>query len=79
MSDVLLCFQEKGFISEQELQQKAGWAHDRARECLGVLLKEGMTMIDDGAPDGVRLFWFPAVSAGSPAGGVGGTSVTMQS
>jgi len=70
---VLELAEVKGFISEAELMQKAGWTHDRARECLSVLLKEGMAMIDDGAADGVRLFWFPAVNASA-----GGTSVTMQ-
>jgi hypothetical protein len=26
------------------------------------MLREGLAMIDDGAPGGVRLYWFPALS-----------------
>jgi hypothetical protein len=27
------------------------------------VLREGLAMIDDGAPDKVRLYWFPALSS----------------
>jgi hypothetical protein len=30
---------------------------------LAEMLREGLAMIDDGAPDGVRLYWFPALSS----------------
>lgn len=29
--------------------------------------KDGLAMVDDGAPDGVRRFWFPALAASAAA------------
>jgi hypothetical protein len=31
-------------------------------------------MVDDGAPDGVRQFWFPALAAGSAGAPAGDTA-----
>lgn len=44
-----------------ELASRAGWASQRCERVLAELLKEGLAMIDDGAPDKVRLYWFPAL------------------
>lgn len=33
-----------------------------ARCAAQALLREGLCMVDDGAPDKVRLFWFPCMS-----------------
>jgi ESCRT-II complex subunit VPS22 len=38
-------------------------------DILEALLKEGLAMVDDGAPGGERLYWFPALSGGSSGGG----------
>lgn len=66
--------QDKGSLSLPELCSKAGWNQTRAQDCLDGLLKEGLAMIDDGAPDGVRLFWFPAVGVALGGGGSGGAA-----
>ena len=47
-----------------------GWSSERADACLQQLLAEGQALVDDGAPDGERRFWFPCHwdgRAGSPA------------
>jgi hypothetical protein len=33
-------------------------------------------MVDDGDPDGVRRYWFPAVAAGAQAGAEAGAAAT---
>eukprot|EP00879_Flechtneria_rotunda_P020502 GHRR01021571.1.p1 GENE.GHRR01021571.1~~GHRR01021571.1.p1 ORF type:complete len:247 (+),score=73.94 GHRR01021571.1:298-1038(+) len=53
--------QAKGYISAGELAARAGWSHQRCNQVLEELLKEGLAMVDDGAPDGVRLYWFLAL------------------
>ena len=63
--------QGKGWLSEAELSASAGWDARRSGECLEGLLKEGLAMVDDGAPDGVRLWWFPALQASGVGGGGG--------
>jgi hypothetical protein len=49
-----------------QLASRAGWSSQRCERVLAELLKEGMTMIDDGAPDKVRLYWFPALTPQQP-------------
>jgi ESCRT-II complex subunit VPS22 len=45
-----------------ELSSRVGWSSQRCERVLAELLKEGLAMIDDGAPDKVRLYWFPALT-----------------
>lgn len=45
-----------------ELATKASWPRERCDKVLAEMLREGLAMIDDGAPGGVRLYWFPALS-----------------
>ncbi|MEW5316935.1 MAG: hypothetical protein WDW38_008274 [Sanguina aurantia] len=52
-----------GFVSCQSLQSKASWTATRATDVLQALLTEGLAMVDDGAPDGVRLYWFPCLNS----------------
>ncbi|WIA20184.1 hypothetical protein OEZ85_006032 [Tetradesmus obliquus] len=53
--------QAAGYISAGQLASTAGWSSQRCERVLAELLKEGMAMIDDGAPDKIRLYWFPAL------------------
>ncbi|KAF6261148.1 subunit of ESCRT-II complex [Scenedesmus sp. NREL 46B-D3] len=55
--------QAAGYISAAELASRVGWSSQRSERVLAELLKEGMAMVDDGAPDKVRLYWFPALTA----------------
>lgn len=53
--------QGPGYVSRAEVMRTLGWDGLRVDSCLQLLLKQGMVMIDDGAPDGVRLYWFPCL------------------
>lgn len=53
--------QTKGYTSEGELMQGLKWSETRASETLSALLKEGLAMLDEGAPDGKPLLWFPCL------------------
>lgn len=53
--------QSKGYTSERELMQDLKWSETRASETVLALLKEGLAMIDKGAPDGKPLLWFPCL------------------
>ncbi|KAL3144419.1 hypothetical protein ABBQ32_004167 [Trebouxia sp. C0010 RCD-2024] len=53
--------QSKGYTSEKELMQDLKWSETRASETVSALLKEGLAMIDKGAPDGKSLLWFPCL------------------
>jgi len=54
--------QSTGGVTMQEVQGGLGWDFTRAEQVLSGLLKEQMAMVDDGAPDGLRRYWFPCVS-----------------
>ncbi|EFJ47536.1 hypothetical protein VOLCADRAFT_91949 [Volvox carteri f. nagariensis] len=56
--------QGKGFTSVAEMCKTAGWPAGRAEDVLQALTGEGIAWVDDGAPDGVRLFWFPCLGGG---------------
>ncbi len=56
--------QGKGYTSVPELVRVAGWPEQRAGDVLQGLTREGLAWVDDGAPDGVRLYWFPCLSGG---------------
>lgn len=70
-------FQDKGYISKQQLMSRAGWSDHRVEGCLTSLLKDGLAMIDDGAADGVRLFWFPALSSSSSSSSQAATAMAV--
>lgn len=53
--------QSKGYTSQGELMQDLKWTETRASETLAGLLKEGLGMVDNGAPDGKPLVWFPCL------------------
>lgn len=61
-------------LTQSELCARAGWDERRAADCLRGLLRDGLAMIDDGAPGGERLWWFPALAsdAGGAMAGTGG-------
>lgn len=61
-SRVLELAQGRGCLSVSDLVRTAGWTQLRAEDALAALLKQELAMIDDGAPDGVRLYWFPCIS-----------------
>lgn len=42
--------------------QALNWGEVRRKETLEALLKEELAMVDDQAPDGHRLFWFPCLA-----------------
>lgn len=55
--------QQQGYISAAALSSKASWSSERCDKVLSEMLREGLAMIDDGAPGGDRLYWFPALSS----------------
>jgi len=59
--------QERGAITGEALIAAVGWSKERADAALLGLLKEGLAMVDDGAADGIRLYWFPCCSITTPA------------
>ena len=58
--------QSKGYTSQGELMQSLKWSDTRASETLSAVLKEGLAMLDTGAPDGKPLTWFPCLQYNSP-------------
>lgn len=54
--------QGKGYVSKFELEA-AGWGDERSEAALQHMLKEGLAMLDAGAPDRIPLYWFPCVSS----------------
>ena len=58
--------QSKGYTSEEELMSSLKWTDTRASETLSALLKEGLAMIDNGAPDERPLTWFPCLQYNTP-------------
>eukprot|EP00899_Mesostigma_viride_P024472 jgi/Mesvir1/5209/Mv15340-RA.1 len=61
--------QKLGYVTVHGLVQALGWTPGRVQDVLDSLLKEGLALVDDGAPDRVRQFWFPSshVSAADAA------------
>ncbi|GFR48530.1 hypothetical protein Agub_g10425 [Astrephomene gubernaculifera] len=54
----------RGFTSVGEVVAVTGWPASRAEGVLQALMREGIAWVDDGAPDGVRLYWFPCLGPG---------------
>ena len=44
------------------IEQRLGWNRERAASTVDAMLKECMALVDDGAPDGHRRYWLPAIS-----------------
>lgn len=61
--DVLNAAGDAGFVTLEQLASRPTWTTRRAELALQTMIKEGTCLVDDGHPQGVRLFWFP--SAGS--------------
>ncbi|KAK3265517.1 Vacuolar protein sorting-associated protein SNF8 [Cymbomonas tetramitiformis] len=61
--NILLEFaQDKGYITEKEVNENLGWPSRRFDLVMDGLLKDQVAMIDDGAPDHLRRYWFPCLS-----------------
>ncbi|GMH33069.1 hypothetical protein BSKO_00903 [Bryopsis sp. KO-2023] len=58
---ILELAEDGGYVSIPWLKQHTGWIDTRIEESLQGLLNEGFAMIDDGASDGIRLYWFPCI------------------
>lgn len=59
--DVLHAAGGKGHVSRDELAALPSWNVERARLTLASMVQQGVCMIDEGAPDGRTLFWFPVL------------------
>jgi len=61
----------EGWVTAKGAADEAGWEEGRAQDACEALLREGIALVDDGAPDGVRRFYFtclqPAATAASTA------------
>jgi hypothetical protein len=51
-----------GYITREEVVSRAGWTVPRADAALAGLLRDGLAMLDDGARDGLRRYWFPCLA-----------------
>lgn len=65
---ILELAQARGHVSVEEVEKELSWKAGRVIDSLESLLREGLAMVDDGAPDGKRLYWFPCVGPSSPGG-----------
>lgn len=66
-NEALNLAQGAGYTSKEEVMHRLKWDETRASENLSALLKEGLAMLDEGAPDGRPLFWFPCLQSSSQA------------
>lgn len=64
LHDVLGLARDAGWITLEQLAAKPSWTHRRAELVLESMIKDGTCLIDDGAADGIRLFWFPSSANG---------------
>jgi len=53
----------RGVLSAAQAAHATGWAAPRVAAALEALLRDGLAMVDDGAKDGVRLHWYPALAS----------------
>lgn len=56
-----------GFVTIGNLVSELHWTADRATAACSALVRDGFAWVDDGAPDGVRRYYAPAVWRGSAA------------
>ena len=64
LHDVLGLAKDSGYVTLEQLAAKPSWTHRRAELVLEAMIKDGTCLIDDGASDGIRLFWFPSSAGG---------------
>ncbi|RWR82602.1 vacuolar protein sorting-associated protein 22 1 [Cinnamomum micranthum f. kanehirae] len=64
---ILELAQAHGYVTVEEVEKQLLWSSGRAVDTLETLLKEGLSMIDDGHRDGKRRYWFPCVASASAA------------
>ncbi|KAL3639952.1 hypothetical protein CASFOL_014920 [Castilleja foliolosa] len=62
-NEILELAQGQGFVTVDEVERRLSWSSGRATDALETLLEEGLAMIDDGAKDGRRRYWFPCASS----------------
>ena len=62
--DVLQAAGSKAYVARDELAGLPMWNVERARLTLASMVQQGVCMIDEGAPDGLTLFWFPVLFEG---------------
>lgn len=74
-NEILELAQARGYVLAEEVEKRFSWASGRAIDALETLLEEGLAMIDDGARDGKRRYWFPCVASISSATGSEGLKV----
>lgn len=60
LHDVLGLAKDTGCFTLEQLAEKPSWTRRRAELALEAMIKDGTCMIDNGSPDGVRLFWIPS-------------------
>lgn len=53
---------DKGYITEKEVNENLGWPSRRFHLVMDGLLKDQVAMIDDGAQDHLRQYWFPCLT-----------------
>ncbi|XP_058067851.1 vacuolar protein sorting-associated protein 22 homolog 1 [Magnolia sinica] len=68
-NEILELAQAHGYVTVEEVEKQLSWSSGRAIDALEALLKEGLSMIDDGHKDGRRRYWFPCVASASIAAG----------
>ena len=56
-----------GVLTAADVVRDAGWSQRRVSDALEGLLMEGLAMVDDGHPDGVRRYWVTAFAAAPTA------------
>ncbi|KAJ7571125.1 hypothetical protein O6H91_01G149900 [Diphasiastrum complanatum] len=66
-NQILEIAQARGYVTSEEVQVSLMWHSGRVIDTLETLMKEGLAMVDDGHPDGIRRFWFPCVGSTSGA------------
>ena len=64
LHDVLGLARDSGYVTLEQLAAKPSWTHRRAEMVLEAMIKDGTCLIDDGASNGIRLFWFPSSAGG---------------
>ncbi|KAG9456039.1 hypothetical protein H6P81_000547 [Aristolochia fimbriata] len=67
-NEILELAQARGYVTAAEVERTLSWSSGRALDALETLLEEGLSMVDDGHKDGLRLYWFPCVDS-TPAAG----------
>ena len=59
--------QGAGYVTVSGVEQRLGWNRERVASTLDALLSQQIALIDDGAKDGRRRYWLPAISPAAAA------------